>query len=76
MTQKCKMTVLKPIDLVVLPPKEVEKNCQLNRTIIEVTPINDPLVTFWILVFPRINILPHDGKKGFFTNSAIWAELV
>ena len=46
MTHKCKMTVLKPIDLVVLPPKKGEKKIQLNRAIIEVTLINDPLVTF------------------------------
>ena len=37
MTQKYKIAVLKPIDLVVLHPKKGEKKIQLNRTIIEVT---------------------------------------
>ena len=64
MTQKCKITVLKPIDLVVLPPKKGENKFQLNRTIIEVTVINDPLVTFWISVCPKINIVPYNGEKG------------
>ena len=58
------MTILKPIDLVVLSPKKGEKNFQLNRTIIKVTLINDPLVTFGTSVCPKIHILPPDGKKG------------
>ena len=66
MTQTCKMTVLKPIALGVLPPKKGEKKFQLNRMIIELTLINDPLVTFWTLLCLKINILPHDGKKGHF----------
>ena len=66
MTQKCKITVLKPIDIVVLPPEKGEKKCQLNRTIIAVTLINDPLVTFWISVCPKIHILPHDGKRDIY----------
>ena len=66
MTQNCQINVLKPIDLVVLPQKKGENKFQLNRTIIEVTLINDPLVTFWISVCPKINIIPHDGKKGHF----------
>ena len=75
MTQKCKITVLKPIDLVVLPPKKGDKKFQLNRTIIEVTLINDPLVTFWISVCPKINILPHDGKKGHFFKVDAWKPI-
>ena len=60
------MTVLKPIDIVILPQKKGEQKFQLNRMIIEVTLINDPLVMFWISVCPKINLSPHDGTKGHF----------
>ena len=75
MTQKCKMMVLKQIDPVVLPPKKGKKIFQLNRTIIEVTLINDPLVTFWISVCPKINILSHDGKQGHFFKVYAWKTM-
>ena len=60
------MTVLKSIDLVVLFPKKGEQKYLLNRTIIEVTLINDPLVMFWISMCPKITLLPHYGKTGHF----------
>ena len=75
MTQKCKMTVLKPIDVVVLTSKEGWKIIQLNRTIIEVTLINDPLVTFWISVCPKINISPHDRTKRQFFKVDSWKPI-
>ena len=57
------MTVLKQIDLVISPPKNGDFFLKLNRTIIEVKLINDPLVSFWISLCLKINILPHNGKK-------------
>ena len=55
--------------------KEGWKNIQLKITIIEVTLINDPLVTFWIYFCPKIHILPHDGEKGHFFKVDAWKPI-
>ena len=41
----------------------VKKNIQLTRRIIEATLIRFSLVMFFDSVCPKINIVPHDGKK-------------
>ena len=75
MTKKCKMTVLKLINLEILPQKKSEKKIHLNRTIIEVTLINDPLVRFWFSVCPKSNTLPHTEKKGYFLKVDAWKPI-
>ena len=66
MKEKFKINGLKQIDLVVLPPRNVQKKIQLTRRIIEATLIKISLVTFLILVCLKINIVLHDGEKGNF----------
>ena len=64
MQENLKINGLKHIDIVVLPPMNVQTKIQLTRGIIEATLIKISLVTFLISVCLKINIVPHDGKKG------------
>jgi len=64
MTENFKINGLKQIDLVVLLPRNMLKKIQLTKRIIEATLIKISLVTFLISVCLKINIVPHDGKKG------------
>ena len=66
MTQKLKRRVWKQIDLVVLPPKKGEQNFSSTERLLKSHSSMALLVTFWISVCPKINILPHDGKTDFF----------
>ena len=75
MTQNWKINVLKQIDLVVLTPRSVRKKFQLTRSIIEATLIKISLVTFLISVCLKINIVPHDGKKGNFWEVDAWKRI-
>ena len=59
------MNVLKPIDLVVLPPRSVETNFSSSEEIMNQTHQIIFNIVFLISVFPKKNnIVPHDGTKG------------